>query len=179
VNVQENKNLIIKYLRETKRQGIESLIEHLEKNGFFTSPASRKYHGNFEGGLAIHSLLTYDNLFNLNRILSTNLTKETMVISALLHDVCKMNTYKKSENGYEHDDTYPIGHSEKSIIILQRFIELTEQEIILIRWHMGPYDPSLSRNEKHLQKHYPYFKLLYYADDISANFCEEIIDGTI
>ncbi len=38
---------------------------------------------------------------------------------------------------YEINDMLPLGHGEKSVIILQKFIMLTWEEIFAIRWHMG------------------------------------------
>lgn len=57
--VMEVKNKIIELLKTVNRDGIDKLIEWLEKTDFFTSPASTKYHGNFEGGLAEHTYLVY------------------------------------------------------------------------------------------------------------------------
>ncbi len=41
---------------------------------------------------------------------------------------------------YKIDDRLPLGHGEKSVIILQSFIKLTRDEIYAIRWHMGGFD---------------------------------------
>lgn len=38
------------------------------------------------------------------------------------------------------EDRLPLGHGEKSVIILQSFIKLTRDEIVAIRWHMGSFD---------------------------------------
>jgi hypothetical protein len=40
---------------------------------------------------------------------------------------------------YVVKDQFPIGHGEKSVIMLQNFITLTEEEQLAIRWHMGPF----------------------------------------
>ena len=44
------------YQEHITRQGADELLEWLKRTDFFTAPASTKYHGNFEGGLAAHSL---------------------------------------------------------------------------------------------------------------------------
>ena len=49
---------------------------------------------------------------------------------------------------YITDDEFPIGHGEKSIILIQKFIELTDEEIYAIRWHMGGFEPK--ENYKYL-----------------------------
>ena len=38
---------------------------------------------------------------------------------------------------YDFDDKMPLGHGEKSVIIISRFITLNTNEIFAIRWHMG------------------------------------------
>ena len=45
---------IIELLESTHRAGMVHLIDYLHENGFFEAPASTKYHGCFEGGLAVH-----------------------------------------------------------------------------------------------------------------------------
>ena len=44
------------------REGLDSLLDWLEKSDFYEAPASTKYHGNFSGGLLMHSLNVYDCL---------------------------------------------------------------------------------------------------------------------
>ena len=46
----------INLLKSTNREGIEKLINFLEKTDFFTAPASTRFHGSYEGGLVEHSL---------------------------------------------------------------------------------------------------------------------------
>ncbi len=38
---------------------------------------------------------------------------------------------------YEINDTMPLGHGEKSVILINNFMKLNTQEIFAIRWHMG------------------------------------------
>lgn len=71
------------------------LIRDLEANGFFTAPASTKYHGAFEGGLFEHSrnvtqvliTLTHDNGLAWQR-------PESPYIIGMFHDLCKMDLYR-------------------------------------------------------------------------------------
>ena len=53
------KEEFLKILRTVNREGMEDLIEFLEKSDFFKAPASTRFHGNFEGGLVEHSLKVY------------------------------------------------------------------------------------------------------------------------
>ena len=45
------KEEFISLLRSTKREGIEEIIQFLERTDFFKAPASTRFHGDFEGGL--------------------------------------------------------------------------------------------------------------------------------
>ncbi|WP_461206893.1 HD domain-containing protein [Clostridium sp. DL1XJH146] len=155
-----NKEEILSLLNSTERPGIKKLNKYLEETDFFTAPASTKYHGNFEGGLAEHSLNVYKLLVIKNKQFNLGLSEETMIIAAILHDVCKINLYhpctmnrknnktQKWEHfpGYGFEDDFPIGHGEKSIIRLLQFINLSKEEIYMIRWHMGAIGENWSNS---------------------------------
>jgi len=72
-------------------------------------------------------------------------------------------------DGWDVDDKFPIGHGEKSVIILQRFIKLTDEEALAIRWHMV-MDPSIHFNYPYgypynaSVKEYPLVTLLQTSD---------------
>ena len=36
---------------------------------------------------------------------------------------------------YDIEDQFPAGHGEKSVILILRYIQLTDEEIMAIRWH--------------------------------------------
>jgi len=53
----------------------------------------------------------------------------------------------KNKNGvwekeiiWKVEDQFPLGHGEKSLAILQRFMMLTECEALAIRWHMSSWE---------------------------------------
>ena len=50
------KEQFLELLKQVKREGINELIEFIEKTDFFTAPASTRFHGNYEGGLVEHSM---------------------------------------------------------------------------------------------------------------------------
>ena len=86
---------------EMKREGLDKLLDWLEKSDFFEAPASTKYHGNYAGGLLEHSLNVYDCLVSYLKSdrakqFGFEYSDESIAIAALLHDLCKMNTYKVS-----------------------------------------------------------------------------------
>jgi hypothetical protein len=146
------KDKIIQLLMSTGREGIEKVIEFMESSDFFTAPASTKYHGAYEGGLAEHSFNVYQLLAHKNKIFKLELPADTIIICGLLHDICKTNFYKKGSrnvkgNGqwvakevWEVEDQNPLGHGSKSVILLQQWITLTQFEIMAILWHMGAWE---------------------------------------
>lgn len=151
----ENKERFIELLRSTKREGIEDLIMWLETTDFFEAPASTKFHGNYKGGLLEHSLNVYDMLnLEVSNIMSKTenirINQDSVILVALLHDLCKVNLYKvdyrntKNDYGqwikvpyYTTEDNEPYGHGEKSVMLALEFIKLTKEEMYSIRWHMG------------------------------------------
>lgn len=44
---------------------------------------------------------------------------------------------------YSVNDQFPIGHGEKSVIVIQKFIQLEDFEALAIRWHMSAFDPGV------------------------------------
>ena len=90
------KEQFLELLRTVKRDGIEDLINFLEKSDFFKAPASTRFHGNFEGGLAEHSMKVYEILKHKveNNIKGVKIPEESIIIIGLLHDICKTNFYK-------------------------------------------------------------------------------------
>ncbi|MBV4445331.1 HD domain-containing protein [Clostridium tyrobutyricum] len=155
---EEIKEKIIKLLSSTERKGIDKVIKYLESSDFFEAPASTRYHGNYKGGLAEHSLNVYEIFKKKNEIYDFGLSDDTVKITALLHDTCKTNFYTVSSRNmkkdgkwikvpyYAVDDQVPFGHGEKSVILLQQFIRLSKEEVIIIRWHMGGYEPKENYN---------------------------------
>ena len=180
------KDRIIELLRSTNREGMEDVISFLEKSDFFIAPASTRFHGNYEGGLAEHSLKVYEILKNKldKKEIDINVNDDTIIIVALLHDICKCNFYKvdyrnaKNERGdwekvpyYTVDDTIPYGHGEKSVMMLTEYMKLTNEEKYAIRWHMGFSEPKEQYQTLGIAfKKYPLALLLFEADLESTYF---------
>ncbi len=120
------------------------IMIRLRNDGFFTAPASTKYHGNYEGGLFDHSLQTMDELIALSmRNKLTWIRPESPYIVGMFHDLCKMDAYKVDpENPFGwiyKDDLLIKGHGDKSVMILSTLMQLTEEEVLCIRYHMGAF----------------------------------------
>lgn len=121
----------------------------LENSDFFTAPASTKYHGNYEGGLFDHSFMVMEVLVDLTR--NNNLKWErdcSPFVVGLLHDMCKIDSYEPVyDPAYPDDaptfkyntDTLLKGHGDKSVMLIAEHMQLTEEEVMCIRYHMGAF----------------------------------------
>lgn len=189
--IKEQKELFISLLRSTNREGIEDLIDFLEnKSDFFTAPASSKFHNNFEGGLLDHTLNVYRNFKNLLEMKNVHVEEDSIIISALCHDLCKANYYLKESRNRKVDGKWeaydvwstnknpavPLPHSPRSVRMLRKFISVKFQEELIIYYHMGPYGGEDYEYRNLLQlvnEKYPETLLFYTADLISSYLDEE------
>lgn len=159
-----------------QRIGSMALWRVLDEIGFFTSPASAKHHLNQPAGLMIHSLNVADVALDLcDRMPQfSRCDKNTVLVAALLHDVCKAGKYiKKPDGGYRYEDTRMMGHGEESVIEIQEWMHLTDKEKLAIRWHMGAY--SGERDWGTLSKVYDYCPealCVHMADMIATHIME-------
>lgn len=190
INTEENARVIIELLRKNvKRDGVEDLINYLlNESDYFIAPASTVYHLCEDGGLAQHSLNVLGILMHLNETMKAGVSNESIVLCALMHDLCKTNFYVpfmknvKNDDGqwvqketYKVQDEFPAGHSEKSLFILMRYIKLTEEEVLAINWHMGGFD-SRAKDAGCLRdafSKYPLVPLLHTADLLSCYLIEK------
>lgn len=95
-------------LCSVKREGIEELIMWLEGTDFYTAPASTRFHLACEGGLLQHSLNVYQCLKQkqtapLWKEVLAEVAEESIILVALLHDICKANCYSV---GFRNVKTY-------------------------------------------------------------------------
>lgn len=120
--------------------------KELDKMGFFDSPASTKYHGAYKGGLFDHSLCVAQLLVDLTNKLNLKWKRPmSPYVVGMFHDLCKCDNYVKDPTPYSDEWIYNVdsilpGHGDKSVIMLSKYITLTDEEIACIRWHMGAYE---------------------------------------
>lgn len=118
-------------------------------NGFFQKPASIHHHGTYTGALFDHSFAVTNILVDLTEQMGLNWQQErSPYIVGMFHDLCKIDTYQRSDNEkWEYNNaTLLPGHGEKSVILLQQHLKLTEEEMLCIRWHMGAFDAKENWN---------------------------------
>ena len=103
----ELKNRFLSIYKElVTRDGADAFLTWLDESDFFVAPASTRFHGSHEGGLLQHSLNVYDCLKrNVEQAgLQDTYSPETIAVSALLHDVCKVNLHHHSGAGDQRGD---------------------------------------------------------------------------
>ncbi len=170
----------------------EKLLEFLTEGDFFICPGSVNHHGNFQGGLYQHCKSVYKVLSHLNKLLDQKdrFSDETIFYTAFCHDLCKIGNYhiikkwKKDEHnqwqsydGYQEVDEFPCGHATKSIILAMPLVELTKEEMVAIRYHMGSFmetDYYSGRIYDDARRYSKLTTLLQSADIISSD-CFEIV----
>jgi len=198
-NVQRFESLLSK----VNRDGVNELINYIRtETDFYEAPASTQFHLACKGGLLQHSHNVYNCLyvkrqsFIWDKVLEDT-ADESLILVALLHDLCKANFYTKGTRNqktydidkvpaapkqnvkhddmgdfiwesvlkYGIDDKMPLGHGEKSVILISQFITLTPEEIIAIRWHMGFSEEKAMYNSLgKAMEEYPLVLALHEAD---------------
>lgn len=113
--------------------------------GFFNAPASAKYHATYSGGLYEHSKWVAAALLYLTEKLDLHwLRPESPWIIGMFHDLCKSDEYVQdfmNHNYNRKDDSKLelIGHGDKSVMLASTILQLTPEEMLAIRYHMGAY----------------------------------------
>lgn len=174
------KERFLKNYSVIQRKGADELLKYLETTDFFVAPASTKYHLSCEAGLLEHSLNVCSYLHFLTKDLDDvhKYSDETIVLVSLLHDICKANMYVKETknrkvNGqweeypaWSVDNKFPAGHGEKSVMLIQKYMQLTDEELMAINWHMGAYDPRAREGYDlgNAMNKYPLIVYLHMAD---------------
>ena len=168
------------YRSKISREGSVPLLEWLQKTDFFTAPASSKYHCACRGGLVQHSVSVYHTMMEKHFEQGKD-SEESFAICALLHDVCKAQFYKEGFRNVKNDETgqwekksvyfvedsFPYGHGEKSVFLIERFLRLKTSEAVAIRLHVGGFDDaarggSFAVSQAH--ERYPLAVKLHLAD---------------
>jgi len=189
----DNKEIFIDiYNKYIKREGAQQLLDFLIKSDFFVAPASTQFHSAFEGGLCSHSINVFNRFLNMvknefGENFEEKVSYETISICALLHDVCKIDTFKldtknKKVDGnwvqvpfYTVEDNLPYGHGEKSVYIISGFMRLTREEAMIINWHMGGFDARVRGGSYSLSEAFYKFPLavMFHTCDMLATYLDE------
>lgn len=187
--IEANKKQFISEMESTGRNNARKFLDWLEKTDFYTAPASIRRHMSPKGGLCLHSLNVLSSAKTLNSKFDLKIPEKDIVLPALLHDICKIGIYKAKEvwdkkwkdetnewrktQEWVIEDDLPLGHGEKSVMMAMKHLELTDEEMAAIRWHLGAFEAGIhffypsGVAFKQAQEKYPLVKLIIIADMIS------------
>lgn len=165
------------------RDGVQELLNWLSGTDFYTAPASTKYHGNYKGGLALHSLNVYSNMKKMCKVYNMPYDDNSIALVSLFHDVCKVGCYKETtrnvkdestgvwrkEPFYKFEEDFPFGgHGSKSVYLVQHFVPLQPDEAAAINSHMGAWDSSTYSNTSAVFENNPLAWALHVADEAAT-----------
>ncbi|MDO5520007.1 MAG: HD domain-containing protein [bacterium] len=198
IPMEQNRKEFEELMGQVTRPGIDALMKYIKASDMYTAPASTRFHLSVEGGLLQHSLNVFHcleetlverdgmYLYMVCGKVVQEITKENMIIMALLHDICKTHFYhtvmkwKKDDNNqwyqypsYEVVDKIPYGHGEKSVMMIDEFMRLEPVERYAIRWHMGYTDDSNMLTLSNAIEKYPIIWALHDADQKATHFLED------
>lgn len=166
------------YNSTIRREGSEKLLTWMRLNGIARTPASTRNHLAEPGGLCRHSINVYRRLKWLCEAEKARNPgfrmpeEESMAIMGLLHDLCKLGRYRQGSKGYSVDEDFPFGHGEKSVFLIQKYMDLTEEEALAIRWHMASWNDGEKKTAGDVFEKHDLALLLHMADEL-ATFIDE------
>jgi hypothetical protein len=108
--------------------------------------------------------------------------EQSVIIMALLHDLCKVNCYKEETRNrknafgaweqytaYTKDEKLAYGgHGSKSVFIASRFISLFDNEAIAINCHMATWENDKQGEIGDAFRQTPQAWLLHVADEAAT-----------
>ena len=165
------------------REEFAALMDFVEtETEYMTAPASTKFHLCRECGLLEHSVNVAENLLKLKRVLAPEISDESCVVVALLHDLGKAGMpknplYLKNPPDSKWKQPYfwnknlvYLSVPVRSLYLISPRFPLTEEEAQAIVYHDGQYvedNRSVATHEEKLTL------LLQYADSWSGFVVEK------
>lgn len=187
----DNRKFVIEMLKKTGREYIEDLIDEMDRIGFFTAPCSGGNHLCCEFGLVQHTRNVIEAAEKIGVALlggaEYNKLQDSIIICAALHDLGKCGDHgkalyvpnilksgKQSEaKPYERNKELPnIPHAFRSVIIANRWIDLTPDEEYAIMYHDGLYDRETGGMAVVPGHETPLLLILHWADMWAAHVVE-------
>lgn len=166
IDLAKNKDTFIGLVKKyVKRDGVDKLLDWLDRTDFYVAPLTTRYQLSVEGGLVQHSLNTFYRMVELTNMYygkepaddnfyngdtpdaDTAFTMESIAIVSLFHAIYKVNCYVKDYRNvkvdgvwqqveyYRWEEDFIYGRGTKSVYILQQFMRLYVDEAHAIRFH--------------------------------------------
>ncbi len=188
-NLEEKYNALFERLAERKAQIIQ-FKQYIEREtSWLTSPASTRFHLNVERGLLLHSVGVTYNALRIKDSLAPDISDESIVITALFHDLGKVGYpgkpyYLPNDNKWEiekrgktykiNPDAMTMNLAVRSLYLIGNRIQLTEEEAQAIVAHDGlyPVNGGVVNIEYH-QKECRLQMIIHFADKWTAAVEEE------
>lgn len=174
----------------TRKSEFKALCDFIEnKTEWLTTPASTRFHLSEKYGLLAHSCNVAETMLKIKNTLSPEISDESCVIVALLHDLGKTGmpgnpqyiinepTARQKHAGYpawapyrfNNDLTY-LSVPVRSLYLALPYLPLSEEEAQAIVYHDGQYVDDNRSVAKH---EVPLTLLLQYAD----NWCGFVLEN--
>jgi hypothetical protein len=175
----------------TRKTEFKALCDFIEDDTeWLTAPASTRFHLSKKYGLLEHSCNVAETMLKIKSVLAPELTDESCVLVALLHDLGKVGmpgnpqyllnepTDRQKQYKYpawtpyrfNNDLTY-LSVPVRSLYLALPYLPLTEEEAQAIVYHDGQYVDDNRSVAKH---EVPLALLLQYAD----NWCGFVVENT-
>ena len=198
---------------ENVKPAIESMIDYiikdpmetaalkdwLDNTDFWSAPASTKFHGNFKGGLCLHTIMVIKQAFEFAKPVLENfftspgaekytITAKDIFVSALVHDFCKTGFYGVEDRNTKDisgnwvkqpfyktkSENRNLGHGNESVLMMLKVMpSMIDNRMVMeaVSRHMGFSD--LSDSEKYNYSNFldnPLVVLLQLADQTAAQW---------
>jgi len=162
-------------VRQNDFQRLMKFVE--DETSYMYCPASTHYHLCRENGLLEHSVNVAENLLKIKAVLAPDISDESCVIVALLHDLGKAGVPGNPQYIKNDDENKPwppymfnkdlvyMSVPVRSLYLIGRYFPLSEEEAQAIVYHDGQY---VEDNRNVAGKEKPLTLLLQYADNWSG-----------
>jgi len=188
-NLQSRYNALFDLLADRKEQALK-FRDFLEaETSWLSAPASTRFHLNVEKGLLMHSVGVAYKALEIKSLLAPDITDESVVITALFHDIGKVGMpgkpyYLKNSNKWESDkrnmaymvnpEIVTMNLAVRSLHLISNRVELSEEEAQAIVAHDGMY--PINGGVVNLDYHHKECRLqmiVHFADKWTAAVEEE------
>ena len=145
--------------------------------GFYSSPASTRFHGTYRGGLAIHSLRVYWCALQLAQAFGLD-KKEIDANACIFHDLVKVGAYKydafKGCYAYNYD-SLTLPHGSESVLRMHKYnIPISSRAWELaVAYHMGAFEHDNMSAFSNACDKYKEVLLLHTADMMASKIYKQ------
>lgn len=163
-----------------------ALVDFLGERLALCPASSRKeYHSSFPGGLVDHSLRVLSNALKLIKAFSWDITKDSLIIGCLLHDVGKVGDedhdyYLPQTDSWRADklgETYKYNRElqymtvpDRGVWLCQHFgLKLSKEEFLAIKLNDGHFDET----NAHYKMKEPTLAIIVHHADLIATRAEK------